>query len=124
MAQPHPQNENKVVLIVEDEPILLMYAADIVGEAEFDVIGAANADLAIGILNTRTDISIVLTDIDMPGSMDGLKLAAAVRDRWPPIEIVVMSGLLRPKPEALPMRGLFLPKPYGPEQLLSALRSF
>lgn len=124
LAQSHPYNTNKVVLIVEDEPILMMYASDIVGEAEFDVVEAANADEAISILKSRTDVAIVLTDIDMPGSMDGLKLAAAVRDRWPPVEIVVMSGFIRPKPGALPMRGVFLSKPYDPEQLLSALRSF
>lgn len=124
MAQSHPFHDDKVVLIVEDEPILMMYASDIVGDAEFEVVEAANADEAIVILKSRADISIVLTDIDMPGSMDGLKLAAAVRDRWPPVEIVVMSGLIKPQPEDLPMRGVFLSKPYDPKQLLSALRSF
>ncbi len=124
MAQSHPLHHRKVVLIVEDEPILLIYAADIAAAAEFEVIEAANADEAIAILDSRADICIVLTDIDMPGSMDGLKLATAIRRRWPPVEIVVMSGFIRPTPGALPMRGLFLSKPYGPEQLLSALRSF
>lgn len=124
MACSHPEKPRKVVLIVEDEPILRFHAADIVASAEFEVIETANADEAIAILNKRSDISIVLTDIDMPGSMDGLRLAAAVRDRWPPIEIIVMSGFVKPKPDALPRRGVFLPKPYQPEQLLSALRSF
>jgi CheY-like chemotaxis protein len=124
LAQSHPLHHRKVVLIVEDEPILLIYAADIAAAAEFEVIEAANADEAIAILDSRADICIVLTDIDMPGSMDGLKLATAIRRRWPPVEIVVMSGFIRPTPGALPMRGLFLSKPYGPEQLLSALRSF
>jgi CheY-like chemotaxis protein len=124
LAQSHPLHHRKVVLIVEDEPILLIYAADIAATAEFEVIEAANADEAIAILDSRADICIVLTDIDMPGSMDGLKLATAIRRRWPPVEIVVMSGFIRPTPGALPMRGVFLSKPYGPEQLLSALRSF
>lgn len=124
LAQSHPLHHRKVVLIVEDEPILLIYAADIAATAEFEVIEAANADEAIAILDSRADICIVLTDIDMPGSMDGLKLATAIRRRWPPVEIVVMSGFIRPTPGALPMRGVFLSKPYGPEQLLSALRTF
>lgn len=101
-----------------------MYASEIVAGAEFEVLEAVNADEAIAMLSERADISIVLTDVNMPGSMDGLRLAAAVRDRWPPVEIVVMSGMVKPKPGELPLRGVFLPKPYAPEQLLSVLRSF
>ncbi len=81
-----------VVLIVEDEFLLRMEAADMVTAAGFEAVEAANADQAIEILEARRDITVVFTDIQMPGSMDGLKLARAVRGRWPPIKIVATSG--------------------------------
>jgi two-component system, response regulator PdtaR len=73
-------------------------------------------------LNARRDIKIVFNDIDMPSSMDGLKLAAAVRDRWPPIEIIVTSGKFRPRETDMPTRGRFLSKPYDETKLIRALR--
>ena len=79
-------------MIVEDEPLLLMLAAELVEEAGLDSLTARNADEAILLLEQDPGIRILMTDIDMPGSMDGLKLAAAVSDRWPPIQIVVVSG--------------------------------
>src|SRR5258708_39135726 len=72
-----------VVLIVEDDLLIRLNAAQIIEEAEFDVIEASNADEAIAILEDRSDITVLFTDIQMPGSMDGLKLAAAVKGRWP-----------------------------------------
>ena len=82
-----------VVLIVEDEFLLRVDAVDMIKAAGFDVVEAANADEAIEILESRRDITVVFTDIQMPGSMDGLKLARAVRGRWPPIKIVATSGM-------------------------------
>jgi CheY-like chemotaxis protein len=111
-----------VVLVVEDEPLMLMDAVDLVREAGFEAIGTKNADEAIRILESRDDIRIVFTDVNMPGSMDGIKLAHAVRHRWPPIEIIVTSGLtLANVEELLPERGVFFPKPYTPAQVASAL---
>ena len=111
-----------VVLVVEDEPLMLIDAVDLVTEAGFEAIGAKNADEAIRILESRDDIRIVFTDVNMPGSMDGIRLAHAVRDRWPPIEIIVTSGLtLANVQELLPERGIFFPKPYTPAQVASAL---
>ncbi|MET0246935.1 MAG: response regulator, partial [Sphingomonas sp.] len=77
-----------MVLVVEDEPLQRMLAVDLVEDAGFVAIEAENADIAILTLGHRSDIQAVFTDIDMPGSIDGLKLAACVRDRWPPIEII------------------------------------
>jgi len=109
-------------LVVEDEPLMLIDAVDLVTEAGFEAIGAKNADEAIRILESRDDIRIVFTDVNMPGSMDGIKLAHAVRHRWPPIEIIVTSGLtLANVQELLPERGVFFPKPYTPAQVASAL---
>jgi DNA-binding NtrC family response regulator len=111
-----------VVLIVEDEPIVRMVAAVTMEEAGFEVVEAGNADEAVRILESRADIRIVFTDIDMPGSMDGLKLAAAVRGRWPPIEIVITSGHRRVDPAELPERSVFIPKPYEPKRVVQILR--
>jgi two-component system, response regulator PdtaR len=84
-----------VILIVEDEFLLRMDSAELIENAGFEVIQAGNADEAIEILKARPGIHVVFTDIQMPGSMDGLKLARFVRNRWPPIKIVATSGLLR-----------------------------
>ena len=84
-----------VILIVEDEFLLRMDSVEILELAGFEVISATNADEAIAILSARSDVHLVFTDIQMPGSMDGLKLASFVRDRWPPIKIVVTSGHVR-----------------------------
>ena len=86
------ESKRPVVLIVEDEFLLRMEAAEMVKAAGFEAVEAANADQAIEILEARRDITVVFTDIQMPGSMDGLKLARAVRGRWPPIKIVATSG--------------------------------
>ena len=91
-----------VVLIVEDEFLIRMDAVDMIRSAGFDVVEAENADEAIFILEGRLDIAVVFTDVQMPGSMDGLKLAAAIRGRWPPIKIVATSGLLRFSQDDLP----------------------
>ena len=102
-----------VVLIVEDEFLLRMDAADMIAAAGFEVVEAGNADQAIEMLEARRDITVVFTDIQMPGSMDGLKLARAVRGRWPPIKIVATSGHVNVGETDLPEGGRFLPKPYS-----------
>ena len=111
-----------VVLIVEDEFLLRMNAAEMIGDAGFDVVEAANADEAIAILEARPDIHVVFTDIQMPGSMDGLKLARFVRGRWPPIKIVATSGFVMVGKDDLPEGGRFLTKPYRPAQIVATLR--
>src|ERR1700733_15493973 len=111
-----------VVLVVEDEFLIRMNAAEMIEEAGFEVAEASNADEAVAILEARLDIAVVFTDIQMPGSMDGLKLAIAVRDRWPPIHIVATSGLVDVRTEDLPEGGRFLPKPYSPAQIIGTLR--
>src|SRR6266576_4977935 len=111
-----------VVLVVEDEYLLRLNAADMIRAADFQVIEAASADEAIAILESRDDIAVVFTDIQMPGSMDGLKLARAVRGRWPPIKIVTTSGRVEIAETDLPEGGRFLPKPYRPHQIAGVLR--
>ena len=116
----HPSKT--IVLVVEDEPIQRLMAVTVVEDAGFEAIEAGNADEAISILESRNDIRIVFTDVDMPGGMDGMKLAACIRDRWPPVQIVVTSGYLAGKDVALPARSLFFPKPYSAPAVAEALR--
>jgi CheY-like chemotaxis protein len=116
------QSGGLVVLIVEDELLLLMDAVDMIAAAGFETVAVGNADEAIEILETRRDITVVFTDIQMPGSMDGLKLARAVRGRWPPIKIVATSGHVGVRQTDLPEGGRFLPKPYNSIQVTGVLR--
>jgi CheY-like chemotaxis protein len=112
------------VLVVEDEPLVRLGAVKIIEDAGFEVIEAASADEAIGILEGRSDIRVVFTDIQMPGSMDGLKLAHAVRNRWPPIKIIVTSGREIITQHDLPEGGRFFGKPYDPIQITNTLREW
>lgn len=114
----------RIVLIVEDEPLLMMQAVGLVEDAGFEALEACDADQAITILAGRTDIRIVLTDVDMPGSMDGVKLAEAIRGRWPPIEIIVMCDKRRLSKKDLPERSHFFSKPYDQDAMVAALHSF
>ena len=104
---------NKIaVLIVEDEPLVRMDVFDQLEDEGYRVFEAATADQAIAILEAEPSIRLLFTDIDMPGSMDGLKLAAAVHDRWPPVKIVVTSGHRRVDVADLPDGSVFFSKPY------------
>jgi CheY-like chemotaxis protein len=114
--------EKAVVLIVEDEVLIRMGAVQMVEDAGFATLEARNADEAIGILESRPDVRAVFTDINMTGTMDGLKLAHAIRGRWPPIHLIVTSGVNVPNREQLPANGRFIRKPYGAEQVAAALR--
>jgi CheY-like chemotaxis protein len=113
--------QKPVVLVVEDEPLVRASAVDWAEAAGFEAVEAANADEAIRILESRTDVRVVFTDIDMPGSMDGLKLAHAVRNRWPPIKLVLTSGQMVPAAGDLPAGGHFVAKPYAPSEVADTL---
>ncbi len=102
-----------VVLVVEDNPLILLSAVELVAAAGFSSIGAENADKAISILEARSDIRVVFTDIEMPGTMDGVKLAHYIRDRWPPIHLIVASGRATVEESELPTRPRFFSKPYN-----------
>jgi CheY-like chemotaxis protein len=113
-----------IVLVVEDEPILRMTAVDMIEDAGFEAIEATDATQAVEILESRLDIRIVFTDIDMPRGMDGVKLAILIRNRWPPIDIIITSGHTDAPDIELPARSLFFAKPYDEKQILSAIRRF
>jgi CheY-like chemotaxis protein len=111
-----------VVLIVEAEFVVRIGTRAALETAGFDVLEAGDADEAIAILAARDDIRLIFTDIHMPGSMDGLKLAHFVRDRWPPVKIVATSGRVRVADSDLPEGGRFLAKPYSAAEVTATLR--
>src|ERR1700710_1657042 len=111
------------VLIVEDEMILRMRAVDIVEDAGFNPVEAVNADEALAILESRSDISLLFTDIQMPGSMDGLKLAHAVHDRWPAIKIILVSGQVQPSDSERPADSRFFGKPLSVQKMIAELQA-
>lgn len=120
MAQYAPL-KRQPVLVVEDEPILRMAALDMVEDAGFETIAATDATDATRILETRPDIRIVFTDVDMPRGMDGLKLAALIRERWPPIHVIVTSGKVEISRMKLPVDCVFFGKPYDERRVVAEM---
>jgi two-component system, response regulator PdtaR len=112
---------SRCVLVVEDEALVNMFITSELRAAGHEVLTAFDADEAIRILEERNDIDLVFTDIQMPGSMDGLKLAAAVKLRWPPIRILVTTGKAVPTPEQMPAGSAVIPKPYKIQDVLKAV---
>ena len=111
------------ILIVEDEFLLRADAAEFMENSGFIVYEASSADEAIGLLERHADIRAVFTDIQMPGSMDGLKLAHYVRGRWPPVKLIITSGHARPPAEDMPTGSGFIGKPYQLEKVADDLRT-
>ena len=116
MSRPHS------VLVVEDESLIRMTVADALREAGFNVYEAADASQAITTLETHADIRLVFTDIDMPGDMDGIRFSQAVRERWPPVLLIITSGMRRPAAMELPTGAEFIEKPYVPEDVAEDVR--
>jgi CheY-like chemotaxis protein len=112
------------VLVVEDEFFSRLHAVNLVEDAGYKAVEASSAEEAIAILEARKDIRIVFTDVDMPGTIDGLKLAHAIRTRWPPIELIVTSGHFNFSDADMPERGRFFSKPYRDQEIISALHHF
>jgi CheY-like chemotaxis protein len=111
------------VLVVEDEALLRVDAVAFLDDEGFNVYEARNADEAIALLQLHTDIQVVFTDIQMPGSMDGLKLAHYIRGRWPPVKLIITSGHVRPLMEDMPVGSGFFGKPYLLEMVADHLRA-
>lgn len=116
------RNRRPIVLVVEDDFLIRSHAAEMIADAGYDVVEAGTADEAISILQVRPDIHVIFTDIQMPGSMDGLELAHFVRGRWPQIKIIATSGHFRLQDGDLPDGGIFVPKPYTFDRVSSVLR--
>src|SRR4030081_867889 len=112
----------RAILVVEDEMMLRMRAVDMVEDAGFAAVEAINADDALAILQSRSDIELLFTDIQMPGSMDGLKLAFAVHERWPAIKIILVSGQLKLTDKDKPVDSRFFGKPLEVKQMIAELQ--
>jgi two-component system, response regulator PdtaR len=102
----------KAILVVEDEPLLRAVAADFLIDSGFDVIEASSADDALGILERGCHISLLFSDIQLPGALDGVELAILVSARWPQVALILTSGNSQPSSYALPAKTIFLAKPY------------
>ncbi|MBC7831730.1 MAG: response regulator [Hyphomicrobium sp.] len=111
------------VLVVEDEMVLRMRAVDIVQDAGFTAVEAVNADQALAILEARSDISLLFSDIQMPGSIDGLMLAHAVHKRWPRIKIILVSGQVNISDSDKPADSRFIGKPLDAMQMVAELQA-
>jgi CheY-like chemotaxis protein len=114
--------EKALILVVEDEAVIRMGAAQMLEDAGYATLEACNAHEAIKILYGREDVRAVFTDLNMPGAWDGMRLARMIRRRWPPIHLIVTSGLLSHGPDNLPASARFIRKPYDIAQVTRMLR--
>lgn len=115
------KNRKAVVLVVEDDTLIRMGAVDLVRAAGYEALEAQDADEAIRILESRTDIGLVFTDVQMPGTMDGMKLSHYIRERWPPVKLLVASGNAIIEESSLPSGSQFFPKPYDDHAIADAI---
>lgn len=121
MTQPH-LSYRPIVLIVEDEPLQRIMAIDLMEDAGFDIEVARDAAEAVRILETRTDIRLVFADLDVPNGEDAMRLAATIRDRWPPIHVILTSGRYGQADMKLPVDTTFFTKPYPHDEVVREMR--
>jgi CheY-like chemotaxis protein len=110
------------VLVIEDEPVLRLDAISMVERAGFEAVEALDIRHALQLLETRLDIRVVYMDLDMPRGRKGLELAMTIRDRWPPIEIILTAAYVTADDIVLPERAEFYPKPVRPNEVVAAMR--
>ncbi len=110
-----------VVLLVEDEPLVLLSTADLLGAAGYEVLKAEDSKAAVALLEQRPETSTLVTDINVPGRREGIDLAWLVAERWPHVRIVIVSGQERPKSEEYPQKAVFFTKPYADGALLTMI---
>jgi CheY-like chemotaxis protein len=120
---PAASKSRPVVLLVEDEPLQRLMLFDLIEGAGCEVVEATSGMEAVAILEGRADIRVVVADLDVRGTMAGMKLAAMIRDRWPPIELI-LTGSVRPRMEAIPARGVFHDKPVDQNRLAASIQQF
>ena len=116
-------DNSTVILLVEDEVLVRMVVADVLSEAGFTVLESASAEEALRLLETRPDVQVLFTDVNMPGALDGLGLAQTVHERSPGVGILIGSGRIRPGVGELPVGARFITKPYAPSTLTDAVRA-
>jgi len=112
------------ILIVEDDVLANEHLEFILQQAGYEVVSATSADEATELLDDRQDIQLIVTDINLPGTMNGLRLAAAVKARQPAMNIIIVTGYGAPKADEIPQGSLFVPKPYSARTMIEAVRHF
>jgi CheY-like chemotaxis protein len=117
----HPDRQEPIALVVDDEPLIRMDACDIIADAGYRVVEAATADQAFAYLQDHPSLQLVFTDVQMPGEMSGFGLARRVAERWPHICVVVASGAAQPQPGQLPETARFIRKPFTQQVVLETL---
>ncbi len=117
------QADRPLILVVDDEPLIVMYLVDMLEDIGYRAIEAFDAAQAVETLKRHDDVALVLTDINMPGKMDGLDLAALVDKTWPEVSILITSGRQSPPEDSMPSKAQFLPKPYSEHRLTHALKA-
>lgn len=115
------KNGKAVVLVVDDSALIRMAAVDLVQSAGYEVLEAQDADAAILILESRDDIDLVFTDVQMPGTMDGIKLSHYIHNRWPPVKLIVTSGMAFVEESILPTGSQYFAKPYTDTAITNAM---
>jgi len=121
MRTASPVALHPTVLVVEDETLIRMLAADSLADSGYNVLEAADAAEALRILEEHDEVAVLFTDVNMPGPMDGLALAGLMHDRRPDLGLIVTSGRGAPDLGRLPLSSIYLAKPYGPQQLAAAV---
>jgi CheY-like chemotaxis protein len=115
-------NSKPAILVVEDETLIRFWAAGLLEENGFSVLEAENAEAALKVLESRPDVKLLFTDVQMPGSLNGMELAREVHARWPHVLLVITSGRERPTRAEIPDDGRFVAKPYNAEELLGQVK--
>jgi CheY-like chemotaxis protein len=118
-----PSGEPAPVLVVEDEELVRLFAAETLREAGFEVLEAASADEALRVLEQRSDLKVMVTDVRMPGPVNGYFLAKRVRERWPYVEIILVSGYAAPARQDINIEWDFLVKPYDGDELVRRVQA-
>ncbi|MES2289833.1 MAG: response regulator [Pseudomonadota bacterium] len=111
------------IIVVDDEALIRMHGASMLEDAGYSVVEAANADEAIAILEGTTDVRLLFSDVDMPGSMNGVALAEVVHARWPNVRLLLTSGHHHIANAQLPDDGRFIPKPYSQKAVVREVNS-
>jgi two-component system, response regulator PdtaR len=111
-------NSKAAILVVEDETLTRLWVADLLEENGFTVLEAEDASAALKVLEARPEVRLLFTDVQMPGSLNGMELAREVHARWPHVLLVITSGRERPTRAEIPDDGRFVAKPYSAEELL------
>lgn len=111
----------QVILVVEDEVLIRMELADLLREFGYDVLEAANGEEGMTILMSDKTIDLIITDVRMPGSIDGMELTALAKRHCPSLPVIVSSGHLLP--EASDPADMFLQKPFLEQSVLTAVES-